>query len=117
MLHDSPNGSGARLNGWFRKIHDGMYAGFLNHPFFGSFWRYGCSAAIEGPTIPDTAYVVPWDDLYQSSCLNMPDLNETAVEEKDIGCMHGHTFGCSFPVDDSRRTIRISLSVNEQAKF
>jgi hypothetical protein len=64
----------------FRKIHDGVYTRFSNHLVFGSFWGYGCSAAIKSSTIPDAAHVVPRDDLYQSSCLNMTDFNKTAVK-------------------------------------
>lgn len=59
--------------------------------------RYAGDAA----SIPDAAHVVAGNDLRKPSCFDMPDLNEPAIEEKDVWRMPCDMLSSTLPLDST----------------
>ena len=77
--------------------HDSVYERFLTWIVVTVNTRRGRDVRTHAPTVPDTADVVAGNDLCEAAGLDVPDLDEAAVEEKDIGRMESHAFCGSFP--------------------
>lgn len=72
---------------------------------------------VRSAPVPEAADVVPLDNLRQATCLDMPDLDETAVEEEDVRRVPGDAFGCPFPFDCTDCATWVTVSIDVQAEF
>ena len=81
--------------------HDSVYKSFLAWIVVAVNTRRSCDVRTHTPTIPDTADVVAGNDLCEAASLDVADLDEATVKEKDIGRMEGHAFCGSFPFNGS----------------
>lgn len=69
-------------------------------------------STIRASAVPDASHVVPGDDLDETTGLYVSDLDESAVEEKDVWCVPGDPLRCSFPLDRTYATARVSVFVD-----
>ena len=104
----------ARLRGF--RVHHPVYPGFLRDDFIPRTFRDGLRV-IRASAVPDTSHVVSGDDLDETACLNVSDLDESAVEEEDVGWVPGDSLCCAFPLDCAYATARISVFVDIQSEF
>ena len=68
-------------------------------------------------SVPDAANIVSRDDLRQSSRLDVSNLDETRVKDKNIRRVVCNSLGIAFPLDSVTRATGISVLVNVKTKF
>ena len=72
---------------------------------------------IRASPVPDASHVVSGDNLDEATGLDVSDLNESAVEEEDVGRMPGDSFRRAFPLDRTYATAWVSMFVDVQSEL
>ena len=103
----------AGLAAAFRSLHDRMDSCILWSTFRPPVrtWRAD-RWHVRPPTIPDAADVVTRDDLRETTCLDVTNFNEPAVEQQDVGGMPCNPFSSSFPFNRSGLPAGVTMSIN-----
>ena len=81
-------------------------------------WNRRCGRnTSDTAAVPDTADVVARNNLCKTTCFDVSDLDEAAVEQEDVGRMPCDMLCCAFPLDGSNRAAGISVAINVEAKL
>jgi len=88
-----------------------MYSGFLGNNFVPRAFRDGLRV-IRASAVPDASHVVSGDDLDEAAGLYVANLDESAVEEEDVGWMPGNPLCCAFPLDCAYATAWVTMFVD-----
>ena len=72
---------------------------------------------IRASAVPDASHVVSGDDLDEAAGLDVSDLDESAVEEENIGCVPGDSLCCTFPLDRTYAAAWVTVFVDVQSVF
>ena len=98
------------------RVHHPVYPGFLRNDLIPRSFRDGLGV-IRAPTIPDASHVVARDDLNEAAGLDVSDLDESAVEEENVGRMPGNSLCRAFPLDRTYATAWVSVFVDVQSEL
>jgi hypothetical protein len=90
---------------------------FLVHAFFCTVWSDNRRSTVETPTVPNTTNISSRNDLREPASLDMPDFDESCVEQQHIRCMHRHAICLPFPLNDTRFATWMALPIDEQTEF
>jgi len=96
-------------------IHDPVYPGFLGKDFVPRTFRDGLRVIRASP-VPGASHVISGDGLHEAAGLYVADLNESAVEEEDVGWMPGNPLCSAFPLDRTSMG-RVCVFVDIQPKL
>jgi hypothetical protein len=101
-----------------RISHHSVYACFLARNFSTVWPRCSCDVGVQSTAVPEAAHVVARDDLREAACLDVADLDESGVEEEDIGVVQCYAFRRPLPFDGpDRRPTGIAMFVNIEAEL
>ena len=68
-------------------------------------------------SIPDAANIISRDDLRQSASLDVSNLDETRVKDKNVRRVVCNSLGIALPLDSVTRAIGISVLINVKTEF
>jgi len=92
-----------------------MHPGFLGNYFVPGTFGVG-SRVVRASVVPDALHVISGDDLDEAAGLHVSDLDESAVEEEDVGWVPGDPLCSAFPLDRTY-IARVSMFVDVQPKL
>lgn len=100
-------------------IHDAVDARFLRDALCPSLRTGHCRRGDVGSpsAIPYATDVVSWDDLRETTGLDVSDLDEPCVEQENIGRVPRDMFCCAFPLDGSHAPTRITVTIDIEAEL
>lgn len=93
-----------------------MYSGFLHYVQVLCLRRIINRPTIDS-SVPDTSNVIPRYDLYKMSGLHVTNFDKAGVEQQDIGCVHGNTNCCAFPLNYASWSPGFAFIVHEKPEF
>ena len=97
-------------------LHHSMHPGLLRNNLTPRSFRDSLRV-IRAPPIPYTSHIISENDLDEPASLDVPNLDESAIEKEDVGRVPGNSLCCSFPLDHSYATAWVSMIVDVQSEF
>ena len=88
-----------------------MYPGVLRNHFLPRTLRNRLRL-VRASAVPDASHIVPGDHLDKATGLYVANLNESAVEEEDVGRVPGNSLRRSFPLDRTHTTTWVSVFID-----
>ena len=93
-----------------------MYPWFLRNHFIPRAFGDGLRLT-RASSVPDASHIVPGNNLNEAAGLYVANLNESAIEQEDVGWVPGNSLRRSFPLNCAHATAWVSMFVDVQSEF
>lgn len=89
----------------------------LRHAFLPVLWTSVDDIGHQSTAVPQAVYIGPGYNLYKAAGGDMPYLDESGVEQENIGRVDGNLLCGTFPFDSAQRSAGLAMLVHVKAEF